>query len=122
MKFPSLFFKTPRHKQFSFLPRYYDPKEEERKQREERLHKEIETDRTENGLSDGGYRQRIAGSFRSSRRRTPAQTDTSAAMLRLVVLLLLVLILMAYIEFGASALYLLLVLVPLYFFMRFRKG
>lgn len=104
------------------MPRYYDPREEERKQREERLRKEMDAQSAERDLTDAGYRQRIAGSFRSSRRRTPAQTDTSAAMLRLVVLLLLVLMLMAYIEFGASALYLLLLLVPLYFFMRLRKG
>lgn len=121
MKFPSLFFKTPRHKQFNFLPRYYDPKEEERREREDRLRKEMNNQNTEHDLADTGYRQRIAGSFRSSRRRTPRQSDTSAAMMRLVVLLLLVLLLMAYIQFGAPALYLLLLLVPLYFFMRFRK-
>ncbi len=103
------------------MPRYYDPKEEERRQREERLRKEMDAESEASDLTDAGYRQRIAGSFRSARRRTPAQTDTSAAMLRLVVLLLLVLTLIAFIEFGTPAVYLLVLLVPLYFFMRFRK-
>lgn len=104
------------------MPRYYDPQEEERREREKRLREEMDEKNGEHDSANAGYRQRIAGSFRSARRRTPSQADTSAAMVRLAILLLLVLMLIAYIQFGPTALYLALLLVPLYFFMRFRKG
>ncbi|MDW8331118.1 MAG: hypothetical protein RMK43_05655 [Cyclobacteriaceae bacterium] len=103
------------------MPRYYDPQEEERKERLERLRKEMQASNAEDDIISNDYRQRIAGSFRSSRRRTTQQADTSAAMLRLAILLFLVLMLMAYLQFGAAALYGLLLFVPFYFLLKFRK-
>lgn len=102
------------------MPRYYDPQEEERRERLERLQKEMDSN-PENISLSSDYRQRISGSFLSSRRRTAQQADTSAAMLRLGIFLFLVLMLMASIQFGADALYGLLLFVPFYFLLKFRK-
>jgi hypothetical protein len=41
MKLPTLFTKTPNYKRFAYTPRHYDPLEEERKEREERIRREL---------------------------------------------------------------------------------
>ena len=41
MKFIQLFGKTPNYKKFAFTPRFYNPEEEERQQRESRIRKEL---------------------------------------------------------------------------------
>jgi Flp pilus assembly protein TadB len=119
MKFPTLFTKTPRHKRFSFQPRYYDPLEEEKKERELRIRKELQENETEEELLS--HRSRIAGSFRQAKRITSTQTDSSTAILRTLILTFLVIWLIAYLHYGQPAIYALFVLVPVYIYFRFIK-
>ena len=44
MKFVSLFTKAPNYKRFSYAPRFYDKKAEERKEREQRLAQQKQED------------------------------------------------------------------------------
>jgi hypothetical protein len=85
MKFPSLFTKTPSYKRFGYTPRFYDPKEEERREREERIRKELSLVDAEQEV----HRTRIAGSFKEARRMTSRQSDPSASLLRIIILIFL---------------------------------
>lgn len=124
MKIPSLFTKTPNYKRFGYTPRHYDPLEDERKEREERIRRElsIESDKKADDDRLYGYRARIAGSFRSAKKTATVQKDPSANMLRLIILLVLAVGLIAFIEYGKIALYgIALIIVPFYFYLKFRK-
>lgn len=124
MKFLQIFNKTPNHKKFSFTPRFYDPQEEERKEREARIRRELEEEKvdTEKIAEEYGYRQRIAGSFRTSKKTANVQSDPSATMLRLIILLILTVGLIAFLQFGKTALYgLAIVFIPFYIYLKFRK-
>jgi Flp pilus assembly protein TadB len=119
MKFPTLFTKTPRHKRFSFQPRYYDPQEEEQREREQRIRKELQESETKEDLLS--HRSRIAGSFRQAKKTTSKQSDSSTAILRTLILTFLVIWLIAYLHYGKPAIYALFVLVPVYLYFRFLK-
>lgn len=123
MKIPSLFIKTPKHRRFSFIPRHYDPVEEERKQREERIKAELGMGKDINEVEAEamGYRQRIVGSFRGAKKTSTAQADPSAGLLRLIVLTFLAIWLIAFFHFGSISLYALLLIVPFYLYLKFRK-
>lgn len=122
MKFISLFSKTPNHKRFSYRPRYWDQAAEERKEREERIRRELEREQGLTPESDPDYRSRIAGSFHSARRRSNKSSgELNAVLLRSGVLLFLVLFLMAFLTWGTDSLYALLIFVPLYFYFKFKK-
>lgn len=118
MKFPTLFTKTPKHKRFNFIPRHYDPQEEERRAREERVQKEMNGgDENEEKLQD--YRSRISGSFRTARSKQTKNFDPSANILRLVIITILVLFVIAYLHYGNISIYLLALIVPVYIWIRF---
>ena len=121
MKFISLFSKTPNYKRFSYEPRYYDAKAEERREREERIRREVAR---ENGAAaESTYRGRISGSFHAARRRSgKGSGEMSATMLRLGVLLFLSLFLIAFFTWGKVVVYSLLLFIPLYFYLKFKKG
>lgn len=123
MKIPSLFIKTPKHRRFSYIPRHYDPVEEERKQREERIKAELGMSKDESEIEAEamGYRQRIAGSFRGAKKTSTAQADPSAGLLRLIVLTFLAIWLVAFFHYGSISLYALLLIVPFYLYLKFRK-
>lgn len=122
MKFISLFTKTPNHKRFNYKPRYWDQAAEERKEREERIRRELEREQGLNPSGDPDYRNRIAGSFHAARRRSSQSSDQlRSVLLRSAVLLFLVLFLMAYLTWGKDALYALLLAVPVYFYFKFKK-
>lgn len=124
MKFLQIFSKTPQHKRFNFAPRFYDPQEEERKERELRIQKELEqkTVEPEKVSSEYGHRERIAGSFRTAKKTAGTQSDPSATMLRLFILLILTVGLIAFLQFGKVALYgLAFVFIPFYLYLKFRK-
>jgi hypothetical protein len=98
--------------------------EEERKLREERIRAELGMSAKEGDeqvAEAAGYRQRIAGSFRGAKKTSTAQADPSASLLRLVVLTFLVIWLMAFIHYGSDSLYALLLIVPFYLYLKFRK-
>ena len=136
MKIPSLFSKTPKYKKFNYAPRFYDADEEERRDREERIKRELEAEHLKNSSESGdsraaeledspavtGFRSRIPGSFKMAKKSAKIQADPSANILRLIVLFVLVVGLIAFIEYGMIALYAAaFVFVPLYFYLKFRK-
>ena len=122
MKLPSLFTKTPQHRKFSFTPRFYDAKEEERKEREERIRRELKGPEEEKLIEDhGDYRSRIAGSFKSAKRTASRQKSPSSNLIRLVILTFLTLWLIAYIQFGNVAFYALILFIPFYLFLKSRS-
>jgi len=119
MKFPSLFTKTPQHRKFSFTPRFYDAKEEERKEREERIRKELKgTDEEILIENHGDYRSRISGSFKSAKRTASRQKSPSSNLVRLIILTFLTLWLIAYIQFGNIAFYGLILFIPFYLYLK----
>jgi Flp pilus assembly protein TadB len=122
MKFISLFTKTPNHKRFNYTPRYWDQAAEERKEREERIRRELEREQGLNPSGDPDYRSRIAGSFHSARRRSNKSSgELNSVLLRSGVLLFLVLFLMAFLTWGTDSLYALLIFIPVYFYFKFKK-
>jgi hypothetical protein len=120
MKFVSLFTKAPSHQRFIYNPRFYDPKKEEMEERESRIRSELEKER---GIKEDltHHRSRIAGSFQAARKRSKASSEPNAAVLRSVILICLVLFLMAFITWGKVALYGLFILIPVYFYLKFKK-
>ena len=119
IKFPNLFGRTPNHQRFSFEPRFYDPLKDEIKERENRIRQEIENEKNK---TVDGYQTRIQGSFHSARKRSSAtSSDLRAALIRIGVLLFLVVLLVAYLQWGTQAFYGLVVFIPLYLWIRFRK-
>jgi hypothetical protein len=131
MKLPKLFIKTPNYKKFGYIPRHYDPLEEARNEREERIRKEISAEKVKTGGDEQGnaqqdensaYHSRIAGSFRVAKKTATVQKDPSETMLRLAILLVLTIGLIAFIEYGRVALYgIALIIVPFYLYLKFRK-
>jgi hypothetical protein len=122
MKFISLFTKTPSHKRFTFTTRYFDDQEEERKEREERIRKEVEQEGRKGLPTDAGHRTRIAGSFRTAKKSIKPRVDPSTNMLRLLILLLMVIFLIGYLQFGNVVAYGLVLLVPFYLYVRLRNS
>ena len=123
MKFVSLFTKTPDYKKFSYRPRFYDAKAEERKEREERIRRELDRDRGEASESGTDYRSRVAGSFQSARKRSKKDKgELNTVLLRSGLLLFLTLLAIAFLTWGKVVLYSLLLVIPLYFYLKFRKG
>ena len=125
MKFIQIFTKTPGHKRFNYTPRHFDPQEEERRERENRIRHELQKENEQASAPEDdsyGYRKRMAGSFRNAKKTAPVQSDPSASMLRLIVLLVLAVGLIAFLEFGNTALYAVaLVFIPIYIYLKFRK-
>ncbi|MCU0397407.1 MAG: hypothetical protein MUC73_04805 [Cyclobacteriaceae bacterium] len=117
-KIPTLFNKIPKHKRFNYAPRHYDPMEEERREREERIRQELQLKESETVVDDS-YRTRISGSFRTSRKTQGRQLDPSANMLRLIIITLLVGWFFAYLQYGNIAMYGLLLIIPLYLWIKF---
>ena len=122
MKFVSLFTKAPNYKRFSFTPRYYDQQAEEMKEREERIRKEIEREKGEPASDTVGYRSRLSGSFQHARKRSNASQSTlRSSLIRLGVLLFLAIFIIAFLQWGKAVFYSLLIFVPVYFYLKFKK-
>lgn len=122
MKFAGLFTKTPNHKRFNYVPRHYDPQEEERKEREERIKREVEAGKTvESPEQLEAYQPKIKGAFQAARKRSVQKTAPSAAILRTVITLFIVIELWAYLQYGNPALYGLVLIVPFYLFLKLRN-
>ncbi len=122
MKFVSLFTKAPNYKRFSYAPRFYDKKAEERKEREERIRQEIASQGGQESTATSNYRSRMTGAFQSARKRSQASPSTlQSSLIRLAVLLFLTLFIMAFMTWGRVALYSFLLFVPVYIYLKFRK-
>ena len=131
MKIPSLFSKTPKHRKFSFTPRFYDEEEYERREREERIRLELKRreeaeNKDEEEAADPefyGHRTRIAGSFKSSARRSlTGRSNTSTIMIRFILFTFMTVWVIVYLQYGNIAFYGLLLIIPIYMFMRGGKG
>ena len=122
MKFLSLFTKAPQHQRFNYTPRFYDPVKEELEQRESRIKKELEKERgVETEDTTASYRTRIAGSFQAARKRSKQPGGTNVAMTRLFILLFITIFLIAFLEFGRPALYMFVLFIPFYLYLKFKS-
>ena len=125
MKFPQIFTRIPNYKKFGYTPRHYDPLEEERKERELRIKRELMSEQAQEELIEEdkvGYRTRISGSFKNAKKTVTPQADPSSTMLRLIITLIITLGLIAFIEYGRIALVgVALVIIPFYLYLKFRK-
>lgn len=120
MKFLSIFTKAPQHQRFQFRPRYYDPQREEIQERENRIRLELEREQGRMPADGGNHRSRIAGAFQAARRRSTPTQSGMTILLRLGALLFLSIFLMAFITWGKVVFYSLFLVLPVYFFLRFR--
>ncbi len=122
MKFPSLFTKTPTHHRFNYKPRFYNPEEEERREREVRIQRELDLEKgitSETG--ETAHRSRIAGAFQAARKRSQKSSTPNAALMRTASLLFLVLFIIAFLQWGRPAIYLGFLIVPFYLYAKFKK-
>ncbi|MBC7850781.1 MAG: hypothetical protein H7Y31_13655 [Chitinophagaceae bacterium] len=107
------------------MPRHYDPKEEERKERELRIQQELLSTQEREKREDDekhAYRTRIAGSFKTAKKTVSPQSDPSSSMLRLIITLIITLGLIAFLQFGKIALVgVAFVIIPFYLYLKFRK-
>jgi Flp pilus assembly protein TadB len=122
MKFPQLFGRTPSYRRFEYKPRFYDPRKEEREDRERRIREElaIEKDEATENLTD--HRLRMKGAFHRNRRRSKPASETSPVLLRLAVLLFIALFLIGYLTWGNVALYSLVLVFPVWIYFRFLRN
>jgi hypothetical protein len=124
MKFLSVFTKAPKHQRFNYTPRFYDPLKEEMEERESRIKLEIAREKGETTTEDlTGHRRRISGAFQAARKRSnPVSGGTNATMLRLGILLFLAIFIIAFLEFGRPVLYSLILFVPFYLYLKFKRN
>jgi Flp pilus assembly protein TadB len=123
MKFLSVFTKAPKHQRFNYAPRFYDPQKEEMEERESRIKLELAREKGEEINDDlTGHRRRISGAFHAARKRNnPVSAGANATMLRLGILLFMVVFIIAFLEFGRPVLYSLILFVPFYFYLKFKR-
>jgi hypothetical protein len=124
MKFTQLFTKIPNYKRFGYMPRHFDPLEEERREREERILQEVDQEQRKKLVEETqhGHRTRIMGSFKTAKKTATVQRDPKANTLRLIVLLIVSVGLIAFIQYGKIAIYgVLAVFIPLYLYLKYRK-
>jgi hypothetical protein len=92
------FFHLPKGKQFHIPYRFYDPRKEERDEREARIKAELGIDKDDHEKSSG-YRGSIKGSFRSGLKSSSfARQERTKSNIRLL-LILAALALLAYLFF-----------------------
>ena len=109
MKFPSLS-RMPRHKRFTFEPRYYDPIKEDIQNRTERIKGEIKQ------TSSHAYREHIKSAY-----ATRARREKSTNFMQLLLILILLGTFFGWIFYGNLVLYAFVVIFPIYIFLRTRK-
>jgi hypothetical protein len=87
------FFKTPRPKEFNYIPRYYDERKEEMEERKKRIEQEL-------GLNKGkDYKHGITRGA-MTRRMTERRKSNRSSVIRLLVIIAILLILTYYLLSG----------------------
>lgn len=119
MKFPTLFTKIPKYKRFDYTPRYYDPVEEARREREAKIQQEFNINSDKESVD--GYQTRISGSFRTARKLKGKSFDPSANLLRLIIITFLVVWIIAYLHYGSAAFYAFILFIPFYIWLKFLR-
>jgi len=125
MKIPGLFTKSPKYHRFEYKPRYFDPKEEEHKAREERIRYELAREKGESLNQDEtpfDHHVRMKGAFQVARKRS-AQTkdEPNYAIIRLGILLVISLLLVGFFQWGGKVVYVLFLVFPIWIYLRFFK-
>lgn len=110
------FFKQRKSRGFHIETRYYDPVKEDLNNRVEAKKREMKTlENTEQEM--GNYQDRISTAFQ----RKSGTSKVSVGSLQMLFIFLFVLIALAYFYYGDIAIYGLLIITPIYIFIR-RKG
>ena len=109
MKIP-LLSRRVQNKRFHYEPRYYDPVKEDIKNRTARIAAELKLERS------AGHRESIREVFKSVEKR-----ERSISFMQILIMVLLLGTVFGWIYYGNTALYIFLVLFPLYIFLRTRK-
>ncbi|MGJ3233688.1 hypothetical protein [Marivirga sp.] len=109
MKFPSIF-RLPKYQRFEIQPRYYDPIKEDLEKRTHRIRQELKNER--NGVKAESIREAYKAKRVSNR---------SADLFQFLMIIMVGLSIGGYLMYGANVYFALLLLVPLYIFLRKRK-
>ncbi len=109
MKFPSIS-RIPKHKRFTFEPRYYDPIKEDIENRTERLKSELKH------VSSETYREHIKSAYSHRVRR-----EKTTNFMQLLLILILLGTFFGWIFFGNVVIYAFVIVFPIYIFLRTRK-
>ncbi len=64
------FFNLPKHKGFQYKPRFYDEREEQRKERNARLQREIEDEKSGRSVRNGEYGNHYIKFARKTRKKS----------------------------------------------------
>ena len=109
MKIPSLT-RMPKYKRFHFEPRYYDPVKEDIQNRTERIRGELKN------TSTHAHREKLKSAFSKRARR-----ETSSDFMQLLLIAILLGTIGGWLIDGNVAIYIFIVVFPLYLFLRTRK-
>lgn len=117
IKLPTLFGKIPKHKRYSYEPRFYDPHKEEREARQARK-------RAEAGDADASAeidrKTRMSEALRAHRKQQRSSTmNFRPALIRSGLMLFMTLLLIGWLQWGNVALYGLFLAVPVWIYVRF---
>jgi hypothetical protein len=109
MKFPSIF-RLPGHQRFEIQPRYYDPIKEDLDKRTSRIRQELKSEK------EGGSVQSIRDAYKAKK-----GSNRSADLFQFLMIIIVGLSIGGYLMYGANVYFALLLLIPLYIFLRRRK-
>lgn len=109
MKVPSIF-RLPRYQRFEIRPRYYDPVKEDIEKRTNRIRKQIDYEKA------GNKTESIREAYSRSRK-----SNKSADLFQVLMVIIISVALGGYLFYGANIYYALLLLIPLYIFLRRKK-
>lgn len=118
-KFPMLFGRIPKHRRFNYTPRFYDPAKEERDARESRIRMELGADPKD---QDADVRTRMSQAFHSRKRNKKGlSVNMKETILQSALVLAMVVLLLSWLEWGNEVFYAFLLLLPVWFYMRFLR-
>ncbi|MBK6266634.1 hypothetical protein JKA74_16430 [Marivirga sp. S37H4] len=109
MKIPSIF-RLPRHQRFEIKPRYYDPVKEDIDKRTSRIRQEMKYE------ASGNRTESIREAYSAGRK-----ANKSADLFQILMVGIISVALGGYIFYGANVYFALLLLIPLYIFLRRKK-
>ena len=115
MKLPSLI-RLPNHKKFAYEPRFYDPIKEEVTERAERIRREVEAE----AAKTEDQRNKFKEEWKQVHHRQDLESKRSGIS-QMIFVLLFFCTFVGYIFYGNNALYIGLILIPVYIFLRMRQ-
>ncbi len=115
MKLPALI-KLPNHKKFSYEPRFYDPVKEEVEERAENIRREVEAQ----AKATEEQRVRFRAEWQQHHQRQDVETKRSTIS-QMIFILLIAFTFVGYIFYGNNVLYIGLILLSVYIFLRAKQ-